>query len=232
MVANDGRRIITFRLMGIFETSDRKIVAWRDYFHRRRQLDSMTAGRSKSRPLLMRVYPRRCSAEPQHGRVRAIERSPKALLPLLPKSTRTSELTLSAMALSYDGFAPTRDAQANGRSGSERLFRTARLNDLVWSTAAGTADGLHLGSENWLLSLAWVDTGRRQPGLGGHSPAMCRTANSARSRQSAFARSERHIKCNWADVGAGPLVRPLANAPLHGDEPLLRLAQQLSRFRR
>lgn len=32
MVANDRRRIITLRLMGIFEISDGKIVAWRDYF--------------------------------------------------------------------------------------------------------------------------------------------------------------------------------------------------------
>lgn len=32
MVADDGRRIITLRLMGIFEISDGKIAAWRDYF--------------------------------------------------------------------------------------------------------------------------------------------------------------------------------------------------------
>lgn len=32
MVANDGQRIITLRLMGIFEIGDGKIVAWRDYF--------------------------------------------------------------------------------------------------------------------------------------------------------------------------------------------------------
>lgn len=32
MVADDGRRIITLRLMGIFEIKDDKILAWRDYF--------------------------------------------------------------------------------------------------------------------------------------------------------------------------------------------------------
>lgn len=32
MVADDGRRIITLRLMGIFEISGGKIAAWRDYF--------------------------------------------------------------------------------------------------------------------------------------------------------------------------------------------------------